>query len=460
MAKVERISANSNLPRPTREQAELQIGLNNKTWYDSPITSMLNNPTVVSDWWSINPNETTFSETANLMQSKNDATRFNMIEGFVHYGRNSQELEDKPDTERRLSINLADGQTMILGGTIEPKEGDHFIPYSSKHIDVPFMVTKVTPANLINKEVWVVDYSESTVFKNRQDLIEHTVKWFVYKSENVGTGKSTIVDKSTDEKMTTIEKTMDNIQKMLVEAFYDKELDVYAFHSSLYGNYLFNYYANDMLQENHRLLKYGHNRNTLFFSNIYGFDRTTTNYKTSIYERMLCRDFKKLDETFPEPDDNRVTSGAGEILYQILDIRDQINEEYDAYTPKYSYNIKLYLRQKSNHMIFSTLYNTDYVLVDMLNTAGFIDPYLKSCYYTYEIRHPLLCKFFDAWMDNNMDLFQNYVKELDNYYVDKDNIDDYFGATLLLLLLKEHYGEISKDVFQPTYAKNFNRGGK
>ena len=59
-----------------------------------------------------------------------------------------------------------------------------------------------------------------------------------------------------------------------------------------------------------------------------------------------------------------------------------------------------------------------------------------------------------------MDLFQNYIKELDNYYVDKDNIDDYFGATLLLLLLKEHYGEISKDVFQPTYAKNFNRGGK
>ena len=134
MAKVERISANITSPRPTREQAELQIGLNNKTWYDSPITSMMNNPSVISDWWNINSNETTFSETANLMKSKTDSTRFNYIEGFVHYGRSSQEIEDKPDTERRLAINLADGQTMILGGTIEPKEGDHFIPYSHKHV--------------------------------------------------------------------------------------------------------------------------------------------------------------------------------------------------------------------------------------------------------------------------------------------------------------------------------------
>lgn len=460
MAKIERISAESSNPRPTREQAELQIGLNNKTWYDSPITSMLNNPSVISDWWSINSNETTFSETANLMKSKTHATRFNYIEGFVHYGRNSQELEDKPDTERRLSINLADGQTLVLGGTIEPKEGDHFIPYSSRHIDIPFMVTKVTPANLINKEVWIIDYSESTIFKNRQDLMDHTVKTFVYKSDNVGTGKSTVVDKSTDDKMSVLEGTMDSIQSMLVEAFYDRELDVYAFNSSIYGNYIFNYYANDMMQETHRLLKYGHNKNTLFFSNIYGFDRITANYKTSLYEKMLKRNFKLLSETFPEPDDNRVTSGAAEILHQVLNLRDQINEEYGEYTPKYSYNIKLYLREKSNHMIFSTLYNTDYILVDMLNNAGFVDPYLKSCYYTYEIRHPLLCKFFDAWMDNKVELFDSYLKDLDSYYVDKDNIDDYFGATLLLLVLKQHYGEISKDVFQPTYAKNFNRGGK
>lgn len=460
MAKIERIPS-TNTARPSREDAELQIGLNNKVWYDSPITSLLSAATVLCDYWSVNGNETTFTETANLTEDHKKSKRYTLIKNVTMYERTADEIEDQNQaTERRLRIDLADKTSIILGGTFIPKEFDHIILHSHKNMGVggiPFMVTKVIPRKLIDKEVYQIEYKASSIYQSEEDLIKGTVKTMIYKSGNIGSGSAVVIDEETDIALGNIETTIDNIQNQLVEAFYDTDLGTYAFRSSLYGNYIFNYYANDMMQEKHQLLKFGYNNNTLFFTNIYKFDRETANYNTSYYEKMLNRDFKLLEDTFPEAGDNLVTSGAASIFHQVLDIRDAINNEYNKYIPKYSYNLKLYLRQKSNHLIFSPLYNTDLILVDLLNNAGFVDPLLKSSCYTYEIRHPLLCQFFDAWMDKNDQWIHQNLKLLYNYHPDKDNIDDYIGATLLLLILRQFYKEVSKDTYVPAYAKKLNK---
>ena len=141
-----------------------------------------------------------------------------------------------------------------------------------------------------------------------------------------------------------------------------------------------------------------------------------------------------------------VTTPGAVIFDYSLNLRNLINDEYnDNYIPQYSYSIKFYLRERSDHLILTTMFNTGITLVDMLNTASFIDPTLKSCHVTYQLMHPVITKFLDKFMENDIEYICNNVKELHKLMVDKDNIDDYIGIPMILLVLDLIYRELNRD---------------
>ena len=121
--------------------------------------------------------------------------------------------------------------------------------------------------------------------------------------------------------------------------------------------------------------------------------------------------------------------------------------------PKYSYDMKYYLREKNDHLILTTMFNTGIILVDMLNTASFIDPALKSCHVTYQLMHPIITRFLDYWMDNDIKSIMSNIKDLKNLMIDKDNIDDYMGIPMLLIVLNIIYKELNRDTNTSSWRK-------
>lgn len=460
MAKITRFDTTSikqnTSTRVSRPQAEATIAKNNLSLYETQLSSMTNQTNVLCTLYMVDNKETTFSETLGLTKMEKSTHRYIEVRNFVLVGSSQEEFESQPDQERSLAINLADKEFVVLPNTVVPKE-EWYVVFDYQPFKKPYVITERKPVKYNHKDAWLIKVSESKSFTH-EDLLARVTKRMEFVFGNIGTGMSTIIDKGTQEFNSKLSKYMDNMQSEFVSAFYSVEWDILGFTPSVGDfsqmitckdvafrrNYVFNHYANDLMQKKQQILKYGYDRNVLFLSNIYKFDREEVNYRTSIYELLLKRKFKPLEEVEKDVGDTLIQSDTAILFDQVITLRDFINESLEyKYTPKYSYSIKYFLRRKEDHMILTRIFNSGIVLVDMLNTSSFIDPNIKSTYYTYELRHPRICEFLDKYMDKDYSWIVEHVDDLDEIYIDKDNIDDYIGIPMLLLALSQVYKDLN-----------------
>ena len=87
MARIINKGSHSKNTRPNRENAELLIGIRNREFYNSPFTKLTNVATVKCNYYSINENESTYSEGTWNLKDSLKALRYDKIENFVIYDR-------------------------------------------------------------------------------------------------------------------------------------------------------------------------------------------------------------------------------------------------------------------------------------------------------------------------------------------------------------------------------------
>ena len=327
--------------RPSREIQELLSGLYNKSMINSPFTRLINQGSILVNYYMINESETTYTDVLNLTQDYSKTTRFDKISNFVVYGRgDDQEIDDRGrDVERALSINLTNKQSIVLPNTIVPKENDHIVLLSHGSLAKPFKVTKVMPIKLIDRDAFLIEYAESTMF-DVNELEERIVNRYSFDASKVGSGMQSIIPEAQANANSEILSVIDDLQSQYVEAFYNVELDILGFSPTIgdigsyakdnsyeiynHAQFIFNHYANDLMQQNRNILKFGYDRNTLFLTNTYKFDRALVNYKTCIYEKLVRREFKLCSERPPKGDEMLITTAGSVIFDYSLSLRNLI----------------------------------------------------------------------------------------------------------------------------------------
>lgn len=439
-----RITTSSGLTRVSsgqssridRASAEVQIANKNKSYYDAFVRAT-SAPTVLCTYWSID-GSTTYSESTKNVKLSHEAQKFIQINNFVMYSYDSEDIEDKTADDRRIAINLASKSSFLQPGSILPKEGDHLLLASQGSIAKPYMVTKVTPLKFLAKEVWNIDYAESTVY-TLSELEARTIKHKEYVQHNASTGAPALIDSDMKSLVDLANTVIDKIRTKYVELFYDVTMDTLVYVPYNNTKVHLNYYAISRLQETQGILKYGYDKNTLFIQNTYGFEAVEDNYDKSLYGSLIDRWFELREECCEEDTSNARSEGTNAIL-TACELREQIFAEYrgfPAYESKYMYTTRLYVKPHKKHMILTRYYNSGITLYDMFDTAGFFDRALKSTWVNYEIKSPVITRALDMYMDENWDGLLEYCKKLKRYSPSKLCIDDYIGVPLLLLCLQE-----------------------
>ena len=64
------------------------------------------------------------------------------------------------------------------------------------------------------------------------------------------------------------------------------------------------------------------------------------------------------------------------------------------------------------------------------------DTYEKEAVVKYTVTHNIVTKFMDMYMDSDFKGIVNNLELLDYYIFDRQNIDDYIGVPLVILVLK------------------------
>ena len=452
MPRIQSAGLSGSSSRINRANAEAAIANKNKSYYEA-FMKAVSAPSVLCTYWSIN-DATSYSESTKNVKLSHNVKRFTKIKNFVMYNYDSEDLEDKTTDERRISINLASKSSFLEPGSILPKEGDHLLLASQGIIAKPYQVTKVTPLKFLDKEVWNVEYSESTVF-TLDELEACTVRTTVYVGKNSGSGGSALIDEDLKDIIDNANAVMDKIQLKYVEQFYDVQMDALVFkpyeqHDKMH----LNYYANDKMQEYYGVLKFGFDRNKLFIQNTYGFDAVEENYDKSLYGTLTDRFFEPREDYCPDNTNGKIASDAAMALVKAMELRERIFSEYrgfNEYTSKYVFNTRLYLRPKTEHMILTRYYNSGVMYVDMFDTAGFFDARLKKSWVDYEIASPVILPVLDMYMDEKWDDILNYCKKLKRYNPSKFCIDDYMGVPLMLICINEAIKVKTKSEDRGTY---------
>lgn len=433
---------------PSRGDMELNIGLKNEwLWNNLPVTGLLNVSTVKCDYYSINVNETTYGNSTKEVKTNATATFFDKINNFVIYQRDATDIDDEANADRGLNIHLGPKQSIVLGQTqLIPKENDHIILHSQlrQGLAYPYRVTKVTPILLNQKESFIIEYAQSKLFKNVEELDRRVVIEKDFIEKNVGTGNQVLFDKETSKEVEAITTIFERLTTSYTEAFYDEEKDVVAVNWKFRDNYneqdvtptnlMFIYAAIRRFQEKHDVLKYGFYRNTLFVGPAYPIPREEANYNNSLYAKLIDRDFCKVGED-PGYVDNITSTTMMEFVKCCKD-RDYYNEEHgDEYVPKYVYRTKLYFLEKTNHSILSRFYMSKIITCDMIEMPEISDGITRSSHVNYVLKSPAICRVLDAYMNNDSDGLTKSILKLKRYSIDKENIDDYFGIPLLLYVI-------------------------
>ena len=436
MARIQAGGLSAGSPRIDRAKAEAAIANKNKSYYEAFMRAT-SAPSVLCTYWSID-GSTSYSESTKNVKLNHGAKKFVKIKDFVIYNYDSEDIEDKTTDDRRLSINLASKSSFLQPGSILPKEGDHLLLANQGAIAKPYQVTKVTPLKFLDKEIWNIEYSESTVF-TLDELNAHVIETKVYVGANSGTGGSALIDEDVKDVVDLANEVVDKIQTKYVEQFYDVQMDALVFKPyEQHGKLHLNYYANDKMQDYYGVLKFGYDRNKLFIQNVYGFDAIEENYDKSLYGTLIDRFFEERVDYCPDPTNGKASSDAAISILKCMELRERIFAEYRGfreYTSKYVFNTRLYLRPKTEHMILTRYYNSGVMFVDMFDTAGFFDARLKKSWVDYEITSPVILPVLDMYMDEKWDDILAYCKKLKRYNPSKFCIDDYMGVPLMLICI-------------------------
>lgn len=439
--------------RMDRASAEVSISEKNKSYYNA-FMKATTAPSVLCTYYATN-DKSSYSESTKNTKLSHGAKKFTRISKMVIYNYDSEDLEDKTTDERRLSINMAAKSSFLKPGTILPKEGDHLVLASQGAIAKPYMVSKVQPLKFLDKEIWNIDYVESTVF-TISELEALTVERKVYVDTNSGSGGNALIDEDLKDGVDLANTVMDKIQTKYVEQFYDVQMDALVYKPyEQHGKMHFNYYANARMQEIFGVLKFGYDRNKLFIQNTYGFDAVEENYDKSLYGSLIEDWFEAREDVCPDPSNGKITSEAALAFQKALDLRHMIYSEYRGvpdYTSKYVFGTRLHFRPKREHLILTRYYNSDIMLVDMFDTAGFFDARLKKSWIEYEITSPAILPVLDMYMDKDWSGIINYCRKLKRFSPSKFNIDDYMGVPLMLICIQEAVNNLTKSDNYGTYA--------
>lgn len=475
--------------RPDRASTELSIGIAHREFYTNQFTKLLNTPTVLVDYYSINTKETTFSENMNQIKDSFKAIRYDKINNFVIYDRPTEELENKDKDDRELSINMTNKTSIVLSNTISPVCGDHLIIKSQGRLQRPFKVVRVSPMKFIDKEVWEIEYIESDLYgMNNINMLEKSViNNYEFVNGNVGVeGMKCILLKDSISTMEKLKKIYKDLNMNFTNTFYNKTYDILSVVLNEEGfysvnvsndwntraggtkiNYLdgvgnqshglsFIHISHITMQDKDKVLKYDEELNTLFIGRQHKLTFEPQNFIESQYRKMKDRAFPLNDKApIPAQTNNDTSSWLYEAAQKLLAERDIIINDYTySYEPKYNYGVKLFMspRDPVGNFVLSKLYMDKRTCV-YLGAYGF--EYKSNIkFYTsfdYNFRDPFMLEVFDAYMDMEDDeksalgVAKIIIENFNNKVLDGYNFDDYMGIPLIIYIISHVLDTINKD---------------
>lgn len=443
---------------------ELDIGLKVRDlWESSVISELLSYNTVKVTYWAVDRKLSTYGETTKEVKFNKEATFFNRIDGVIIHSNEERDLEDGGgDEERGLQVRLAPKTSYIISQSrIKPMENDHIIFEYHEKTGVrayPYRINRVNPVVFDHREAFVIEYAPSEIFGSREELNERTLRTYKFIDSDISDGNNKIVSYANLEYVDTFTEIYSYLSNSYTESFYSDLYDV-ASVNGVFNNisdsqdtrpnmsYLI-YYALKKFQENERVLRYRGN-GTLFLGSAYNEPREETNYKKSLYGKLINKSFCERDKD--DIHSNSISNDHMILFNNFMKKRDLYNDELPyIYNAKYDYSTKLHFRYKSEHSILSRFYKQKIVTVNMIEVPEVDDGLTRSGYIWYTITNPLFCKILDLYLDDKIEDISSkkLVNELKNYTIEKDNVDDYIALPMILYILRDvvnYYAVRKKD---------------
>ena len=469
-------------PTSGRAKADITLAENFKKMISGRIPDMVNLPASAIDLFHINKKETTYSE-ATKATTDVRANLFDLIEGIPVYGvPTRREIQDGSKDERKLQLRIEqENQILIPYSDVTPVVMDHFYAYSFADIDHLFVITKVEKQFIIDRDYHLVTYSPSPYFKYK-DIMKQIVNEYVYDGSSSGIGPDgkgndsgfeapQIIGKNDKVAKDEIESKLRELNDKFIQTFYNedrdsllflsdsdivnlipKEIDGFKIDESWLNLYRrrkmgFIYYSLIDLQLNLPILEYSIDRNVLFLEPPYPLYGAKASYKGSLYDRLIRKDFKKIGSTEAkksifknrkEIEEEIVGNPSAYAFKYFCKIRDKLNYDYELneYTVKYDYSCWFYFKMYERHNALTRYWNTGIAVNYLLHNTYMEDTYEKEAVVKYTVTHNIVTKFMDMYMDSDFKGIVNNLELLDYYIFDRQNIDDYIGVPLVILVLK------------------------
>lgn len=472
-------------PESSRARAEAEMSKNLKNMLNNKIPNVFNLSTFITDWFHVNKKETTYSE-GTKQSTDIRSYRFDLIEGFPAHNVPERKEVDDDKEDRKVNIRTnPDGVLYIAASYMQPVEMDHFFAYNFADMENHlFVVTDVKRTFLIDRDWWEVKYTPSPYLKY-DDIMDLVINTYVYKESDMtspnGESGSTIVTKGNAAAQDGIAAAIETLNSNFIETFYSEKYDALGFFpkidvSRLEPTYLngldlidkpewielfrrrkmgFIYYALMDLQARAAVMTYGLDRNILFLEPPYVLDGAKASYNGSLFDKLIERKFNKKGVITPDDspfkhrtaiEDETIANPSAYALKYYEVIRDNLNRPYELkdYEPQYDYSIMFNFKMYETHTALSRFWNSGIALNYLLHHTYFNDTYEKTGYVKYTLKQNIVTKFCDMFMNKDYEGIQKNLYLLGYYTLDKDNIDDYIGVPMLMIVLIQTLKEIQQ----------------
>lgn len=466
-------------PSTSRVKAEESLNRNFKAMVGSRLPDMLNLPVGGLEFFHVNRKETTYSEGTKSVADVR-SYKFDSFDGIPGYGVPARKDQGDVKDDRKLALRLEPEGTIIIPyAQFVPVPMDHFFSYAMADIDDHlYVVTKVEQVFIIDRDWYQLTYSPSMYFKY-SDIQKQVINQYEYEEDN-GPGVNSpdkkgeggvIVSKSNRESINELEKRIDEVNSKYIDTFYSEKYDALMFLSSRYLSALipktikgvdlnpswldlyrsrkmgFMYYALMDLQENAAIMEYSIDKNILFIEPPYPLFGAKASYKGSLYDKLIKKEFRKIGSTEPDknPFKNRtnefsefIGNPSGYAFEYFKAVRDGLVFDYELkdYTVEYDYTTHFYFKLYDRHTALTRFWNSGIAINYMIHNIYNEDMYEKSACVKYTLKQNIVTKFCDLYMNSKHNEIVNNLYLLDYYVFDRENLDDYIGIPMLLLVLK------------------------
>lgn len=170
--------------------------------------------------------------------------KFNKIENFPLYNFNEMQLQYEYDDEMGLDSSI-DGEAIILPGTIKPLVDDFFsVSYLNKRY--LFRINNVEGSSLGSKFFYKIEYSltGSNIDYLEERQVEERYE-VIY--DNIGTKNKSLIKESLIKYVEQIDDKIDELKKVYVKYFYNKNMNLFILHDEIYDNYLHEFISQNSL---------------------------------------------------------------------------------------------------------------------------------------------------------------------------------------------------------------------